>query len=47
MEKLQELLDCLSCASYETNYGIAKSTCTFIMCGEAARVFRDGASKLE
>jgi hypothetical protein len=47
MEKLQELLECLSANNYQTNYAIAKSNYSCIMCGRPVGKFRDAATKLE
>lgn len=49
MPNLHELLECLSANNYQTNYAIAKSNFTCIMCGcdVERKGFRDAASSLE
>ena len=44
---VQKLLDFMSSNSYEATYAIAKATKTCVMCGGAAKVFRDASAKLE
>ena len=47
MEKLHELLECLSSNDYPVNYAIAKSKFTCIMCGQYVGTFRDAGARLE
>ena len=47
MEKLHELLECLSSNDYPVNYAIAKSKFTCIMCGQDVGTFRDAGARLE
>ena len=47
MEKLQQMIVAFSKPAYTANYRYAKATCTCLMCGEAARVFRDEWAKVE
>ena len=47
MEKLNELLECLSSNDYQVNYAIAKSNFACIMCGREIGEFRDAAARLE
>ena len=47
MEKIHELLECLSSASYQMNYTVAKSNFSCILCGQETGEFRDAAARLE
>jgi hypothetical protein len=47
MIKLHKLMDVLSAPSYEASYASAKATCSCILCGNSAKVFRDASARLE